>query len=258
MSYLPTKVIGRPRAKDFFKRLFYPGFNFGGRSRKPLAKLFLTEKDASTLDVGCGNGHFTFLAARAGGNVLAISFDADAIARCEVMKRSFPELGARVDFQVMDAAQLESLSKCFDQILLLEVLEHIDNDAETLRMIAKLLSPGGVLHITTPDVRLGKWVGVLDRFAQGGHCRLGYSAERLEHLLRSSELDIAYAGRLGYWGDYLDGLRSATSRRLGGSLFAEGIVFLVIYPIYLLLKLIPIGEEHKIFQHFIARKPGRQ
>ena len=59
---------------SYCKKLFYPGFNLGVRSRARIARVFLAERAARTLDIGCGNGYFTFLAAARGGCALGISF----------------------------------------------------------------------------------------------------------------------------------------------------------------------------------------
>ena len=171
------------------------------------------------------------------------------------MKTCFPTLSEKVEFKVMSAQESAALAQDFDQILLLEVLEHLDDDLQVLRQVAAVLRPGGVLHLTTPDVRLGTWVGILDRKAQGGHCRIGYSASRLESLVREAGLDVVYCARVGSWGSYLDYYRGLLSRAVGGGIIAEGIVFLGVYPLYLLLKLAPIPERFRIFHQLIARKP---
>jgi SAM-dependent methyltransferase len=241
--------------KFWVKRLFFPGFNLGMRARGQIQAYFLNEPDIRTLDLGCGNGCFTAMAVKRGGTALAISFDTDQIDRCNQFK---PYLGvdpSKIEFRVMDAVSILTLEEKFDQILFLEVIEHIDNDAEVMANIARLLKPGGVLQLTTPDIRWGYWTGFLDRFARGGHCRLGYSADRLEQLVRAVGLDVSFQTKVGSLGLFFQSLQFRLIRLLGGTSTAEGIAFSIVYPIYLTLKWVPIPDSMRIIQFIQARKP---
>jgi SAM-dependent methyltransferase len=241
--------------KAAMKRLFFPGFNLGVRSRRRIERFFLQEPDATTLDIGCGNGFFTALAARRGGTAVGISFDGSQVQRCREFLPRMKVPAGRVTFDVARAEDLGGDGREFDQVLCLEVLEHVDDDQDALRRIARVLRPAGILHVTTPDVVLGPWVGALDRRADGGHCRLGYSAQRLEHLVRSAGLDVAYITRVGTLGDYLAPVQNTISRALGGSEIAQGVGFLCVFPIYWLLKWMPAPTQTRIFHYVIARKP---
>jgi SAM-dependent methyltransferase len=237
------------------KRIFYPGFNLGTRSRKAVGKLFLREADARTLDCGCGNGYFTAMAVRAGGSALGVSFDAEQIARCNEFEPFMKVPADKLEFRVSNAADMDAITERFDQILLLEVIEHIDNDAEVIAKLAKLLKPGGIMHITTPVSRFGQWVGFLDRHNTGGHVRLGYTDDRLEAIVRAAGLDIAYQSRLGGLGVFLTPMQLKLCAWLGGTARSEGLAFLLIYPLFLLLQLVPVTYSLRAFHHIVARKP---
>jgi 2-polyprenyl-6-hydroxyphenyl methylase / 3-demethylubiquinone-9 3-methyltransferase len=237
------------------KRFFYPGFNLGTRSRAKIRHYMLNEPDIRTLDLGCGNGFFTAMAVKRGGTALGVSFDPAQIERCNEFK---PYLGvdpAKVEFRVMNAASIQALEEKFDQILFLEVIEHIDNDVEVVGNIARLLKPGGVLQLSTPDIRWGRWTGSLDRFARGGHCRIGYSAGRLEQIIRGAGLDVSFQIKIGGLGIFLTPLQAWISRLLGNSTAGEGIAFLLVYPIYLAVKWIPICDSMRMVQFIQGRKP---
>jgi len=242
------------KTKLAIKRFFYPGFNLGTRIRKRIRHSFLKEPNIRTLDLGCGNGYYTGMAVAAGGTALGVSFDADQIARCNEMKPYLPIPSESIEFRVMNAAAIQNMEERFDQIVFLEVTEHIDNDEEVMRNIARLLKPGGVAHISTPDIRWGHWVGFLDRHATGGHVRLGYSAERLEKVVRSAGLDVAHQLKFGGLGNFLAPLQNRMSAAIGGGLMAEGIAFLTVYPFFLLLNLIPVPDSMKIIHYITARK----
>jgi SAM-dependent methyltransferase len=238
-----------------FKRFFFPGFNLGTRSRAKIRHYMLNEPDIRTLDLGCGNGFFTAMAVKRGGTALGVSFDPAQIERCNEFK---PYLGvdpAKLEFRVMNAASIQALEEKFDQILFLEVIEHIDNDVEVVGNIARLLKPGGVLQLSTPDIRWGLWTGFLDRFARGGHCRIGYSAGRLEQIIRAAGLDVSFQTKIGGLGNFLTPIQTLIGRLLGNTSSGEGIAFLVVYPIYLLLKWIPISDSMRMVQFIQGRKP---
>jgi SAM-dependent methyltransferase len=238
----------------FFKRLLYPGLNLGVRSRRSLTRHFLREADSRTLDLGSGNGFFASRACRKGSSVLSVSFDADQIARCQALQ---PHLGCppdRLKFEVMTAEKIDQLTEQFDQILLLEVIEHLDDDLAVLRKLAQRLKPGGIIHISTPDCWLGYWVGTLDRHATGGHARVGYSDYRLFRLVEDAGLDLAYQTRLGGIGVYLTPLQSAIAKLLGDSIFAQTLAFLIVYPPYLLVEWIPVPPSWRMFHYAIARR----
>jgi len=241
---------------SLMKRLFYPGFNLGLRSRSGIARFFLREDRARTLDLGCGNGFFTALAARRGGTAVGVSFDDSQVQRCREFLPSLRIPAGRIAFDVARAEDLGTDGRRYDQVLCLEVLEHVDDDAAALVRIAGVLTPSGILHVTTPDVRLGIWVGALDRHARGGHCRLGYSAERLQDLVRKAGLDVAYVSRVGTLGDYLAPVQNGMARALGSSAMAQGVAFLAVFPLYWLLRWVHAPYRMRMFHYLIARKPS--
>ncbi|HLZ30407.1 MAG TPA: class I SAM-dependent methyltransferase [Chloroflexota bacterium] len=79
-----------------------------------------------------------------------------------------------------------------DAVLLLNVLEHIDDDAKAMRHVHRILRPGGLAVIEVPagpDL-----YDVYDELLM--HHRR-YSAKGLRHLLRASGLEIARFSHLG-------------------------------------------------------------
>ena len=91
--------------------------------------------------------------------------------------------------------------------------------------------------------------------ARGGHCRLGYSAERIEKLVRSVGFDVVYRARLGRWGDYLGDAQGRLARSLGQGLWAQGLAFCIVFPLYVALSVAPIPDRLRVFHFLIARKP---
>lgn len=244
--------------KLFVKSLLFPGINLGIRSRRPMVRHFLREPNIRTLDVGSGNGFFAAQAARRSGigsSVLSFSFNPDQIQKCQEFLPRLRVPAGKLEFRVMTAQQVDQLTEPFDQILLLEVIEHLDDDLAVVTNLARHLKPGGIMHVSTPDCWLGFWVGSLDRkSAEGGHVRIGYTAERVEKLLTAAGLDIAYQTRLGGLGMYLTPLLNRMSRLMGGGEMADVMAFLMLYPFYLLVEWLPLPASWRMFHYAIARK----
>lgn len=99
-------------------------------------------RSAKILEAGCGTGGNLALLARF-GSVTGVEMDpgAAAMARrrgaARVLEGHLPEAMPR-------------FAGRFDLIVLLDVLEHIDDDLASLAALERLLSPGGKLVITVP------------------------------------------------------------------------------------------------------------
>jgi SAM-dependent methyltransferase len=98
--------------------------------------------DARILEIGCGTGHNLDML-KAFGRVDAIEVDAAARAIAsrrlgnEVMSAPLPELTGVED-------------RTYDLIAILDVLEHVEPDRESLVSMASKLRPGGRILITVP------------------------------------------------------------------------------------------------------------
>ncbi len=94
------------------------------------------------LDVGCGVGFFLREAKNRGWQVYGTEYSGEGIKRCE-------EKGIEVRQGKLDANQFGDIS--FDVITSFEVIEHINNPVEEMKEISKLLRPGGLFYVTTPN-----------------------------------------------------------------------------------------------------------
>ena len=166
-----------------------------------------------TLDAGSGSGAFAIYAAERGNVVLGLSFDEAANARAT---RRAALLGVRrVGFRKADLRQLDLIAPelgAFDQILCLETIEHVADDAKLLADLAALLRPGGRLLLTTPSAEHRPLVGeAVSSTEDGGHVRWGYTAARLGELLAGAGLELVSEQYLS--GIVTQGITN-TSRRL--------------------------------------------
>lgn len=96
------------------------------------------------LEVGCGKGDVSAHLAAKGWQGLAIDFSAPAVALARSTLAQYPDVAVRQE-------ALESLTGCYACILMWDVLEHIDDDREALRAVARLLEPGGHLLLAVPS-----------------------------------------------------------------------------------------------------------
>lgn len=100
------------------------------------------------LDAACGEGYGSALLARAGGQVLGVDIGADAVAHAR--SRYAGQSGLR--FEQGDATRLDGLPDAsFDLIVSFETLEHVLAQEDMLDGFARLLAPGGLLLVSTPD-----------------------------------------------------------------------------------------------------------
>ncbi|MBI4576631.1 MAG: methyltransferase domain-containing protein [Planctomycetes bacterium] len=149
---------------EWFAREVYPRLNQDISTRLRDAALELDLEDylrvlgdlagRRVLDFGAGQGHKAIFFASLGAQVLALDAEAPQVERCrDNLRRAAPLAGA-VDFRLGDETTLGGLEGgAYDVVFSSEVIEHFPRDragwlcGEFLR----LLRPGGVLLLTTPN-----------------------------------------------------------------------------------------------------------
>jgi SAM-dependent methyltransferase len=150
------------------------------------------------LEIGCGTGNFTGLLARRANSIVAVDLDAEFIATAQERWQHDP----RISFRCSDATTLD-WEAAFDTIVLLDILEHIENDVDFLQSLHRALRPEGTLVIKVPSA---SWLyGTMDR-AIGHHRR--YSKKTLRSTLRRAgwhDRGSFYFNRLGVLGWWLNG-----------------------------------------------------
>jgi SAM-dependent methyltransferase len=125
----------------------------GGDTAKPLAlgkRLDILRRHLSPdrrrfLDCGCGAGDYVFALAELGLDPHGIEYDA---AKVELGKRN-PRHGHRLSQGDLQALALDS--EQWDYAMLNEVLEHVPDERAALREIHRVLKPGGILFVFSPN-----------------------------------------------------------------------------------------------------------
>lgn len=133
--------------------------------------------DAAVLDVGCGDGYYAAKLAESDAvrSVVAIDVASAVIAYARAHHPS-----PKITFECVEFEEWDPPRR-FDVVYGCEVIEHFDDAAAALERIARLLRPGGVLCVSTPNrVRLENIL----RRACGGSAVLVDATHRREFSLR--------------------------------------------------------------------------
>ena len=96
------------------------------------------------LEIGCGKGDVSAHLARKGWQGTAIDFSDAAIGEARATLAEFPGV-------VVKKQALSDVTGSWDTILMWDVLEHIEDDAGALRIVLRLLNPGGRLLLAVPS-----------------------------------------------------------------------------------------------------------
>jgi len=95
------------------------------------------------LDVGCGEGFFLFDASKMGYIVRGVELSQDA---AEYARREFS-----LDVEAKSFEEVEFPESYFDVVTLWQVLEHVPYPLIILKKVHRILKPGGVVAVATPN-----------------------------------------------------------------------------------------------------------
>lgn len=98
------------------------------------------------LDVGCGGGYTCEFLAQRGATVTGIDLSAACI---EAAKSHAEEMGLTIDYHVGMGENLPFGNDCFDVVVCVDVLEHVQSVATTVTEISRVIGPGGLFCFDT-------------------------------------------------------------------------------------------------------------
>ncbi len=112
----------------------------GQDRRLNLIRRYVDLEDARVLDIGCGIGTYVRKLDELAGRAYGVDIDPARVAK-----------GETGDLSVAVSERLPFANASFDVVLLNEVIEHVQDDAETLREACRVVRPGGHVVIYAPN-----------------------------------------------------------------------------------------------------------
>jgi SAM-dependent methyltransferase len=118
-------------------------------NRTRLRELRRAGVSGTLVEIGAGEGYFAAAAVRAGFTVVAAELREEGVAliRSNHAPRERPHL-VRADVTALPLA-----SGCADAVAAWDVLEHLKDPGAAIAEAARVLKPGGVMGISTPNPR---------------------------------------------------------------------------------------------------------
>ncbi len=100
----------------------------------------------NVLDIACGEGYGAHLLSAMALQVTGMDIDAPTIEKAKAKYQQ-----ANVRFETAAAGSIPSANYEYDLVISFETLEHLDDQVAVIKEIKRILKPGGLLVISTPD-----------------------------------------------------------------------------------------------------------
>lgn len=150
---------------DYKKMHFYESFagSFDSRmnmydTNKRLDVVFnelLTEdiRNMKVLDAGCGTGWFSKIAVDRGGMVTSMDLGENLLSKVAMKCNSERVVGSILEIPFPD--------NFFDIVISSEVIEHVPDQYKAMQELFRVLKPGGIMVLTTPNKLwyFAVWIG---------------------------------------------------------------------------------------------------
>jgi SAM-dependent methyltransferase len=207
--------------------------------------------NASVLDAGCGFGQYSWSMCRINSlwKIKAVDINKELISDCNRFFRK-AGLSERVTFQTRDLTTLSD-TECYNIILSVDVMEHIENDDLVFDNFYKSLKINGVVLISTPSDKGGSDVhnNTGESFIDE-HVRDGYSLKDITDKLSGAGFrDIKANYTYGIPGNisWLLCMKYPVKMLNISNLFFIILPFyyLIFYPVSVILNFLDLSLTHK-------------
>jgi SAM-dependent methyltransferase len=179
----------------------------------------------TNLDIGADNGVISYLLRQRGGRWRSADLDERAVASIRQL------VGDEV--YRLDGASTPFADHSFDQVVIVDYLEHIPDDRAFARELERIVKPGGTVIVNVPHLQPGSplnrfrhMIGLTDEWH--GHLRPGYSLASLRETL-GPRFRIERAVTYSRFGSELvdtalNGVYEVMRKRKGGGGSSKGTV----------------------------------
>lgn len=161
------------------------GFQIRSMYFKQILSSYLLNKNLTKiLDAGSGIGAYTFLLGQTYPQAKVTGGDIDKykLKSCQMMTK---ELGLRnIKFSYLDITKINNKENCYDLVVNIDVLEHIDNYELVLENFFKMLQKNGYLYIHVPQPNQKRIFNLFKKWHHKDHLREGISKLDLENVLK--------------------------------------------------------------------------
>jgi len=163
-----------------------------------------------TLEVGPGSGGYLPVLAERSETTYAADIEPAFLEQARRLQEQHPQIRVEVD----DITKSQLPEKTFDMILCTEVVEHFDGSQQALLHMHRLLKPGGILILTTPQkysplemtAKIAFLPGIIDivrliyrePILETGHINL-MTAATLEEQIRNAGFSTLERHKLGMY-----------------------------------------------------------
>ena len=103
-------------------------------------------QNKNVLDIACGEGYGSWLLAKAAAKIIAVDNNVRVVEKAK-KKYVLPHL----EFLAGSVDKIPAADHQFDVVVSFETIEHVSAQDEMLKEIKRVLKPGGILLISTPD-----------------------------------------------------------------------------------------------------------
>lgn len=188
-------IIGREQAQAYFRKpkarskllgcyiwfFGYPDLHTPIRFRA--IKKYL-KRNLKTIELGAGQGGMTFAVNHfIKQPITSLIYEPTDMKLVKSLKSPYPN-----NFIIGDITKLTNIQEKFEQILIIDVLEHVD-DVRALKQTSRIAAPDSFLIISVPTPNYPKIFG--QEFADSiGHLRPGYFLPELSELLTDAGFKV--------------------------------------------------------------------
>lgn len=172
------------------------------------------------LDLGSDNGVVSLLLRRGGGGWASADLTDEAVASIRGL--------VETDVHLCQGERLPFADAEFDRVVVVDMLEHVVDEATFCAELARITKPGGRLVVNTPHLkptalrRLRHALGQTDE--KHGHLRPGYTPARLAELLFPAFAPRAHRTYSKFFSELVDTAIQAAVERLGKKGSSKGLV----------------------------------